>query len=462
MNLVAWHREAFSVAPADRASQVASLGFDACGWELWPYLANGASVHIIPDAIRASPPELLAALIERKVTIAFLPTPLAQMVFDEPAHAELKLRYLLTGGDRLMRGPPPGSEFITVNNYGPTEYSVVATSGDVGPGDKTQPIGRPIANTHVYVLDRDLQPVPIGVTGELYVGGHGLARGYHNRPELTAERFIDNPLPGATCDRLYRTGDLVRYRADGILDYVGRTDNQIKLRGFRIELGEIEAVLNGCDEVSDAVVTIVPGGGENDRLIAHLVAQQSPLSGGNGADRPRQDFIDRLRGRLRAKLPDYMVPAEFVILRELPQTPNGKIDRHALPSPEVARGEDGGIYADPTTPLEEVLVGMWAEVLDLDRVGINDSFFELGGHSLLAARLISRVRDRLKVEVPLQTLFRAPTPAQFGGSLLASAETPAAVLKVAKLLSSLSKLSDAEVKQMLAVPERLADEEVRS
>jgi acyl carrier protein len=209
-------------------------------------------------------------------------------------------------------------------------------------------------------------------------------------------------------------------------------------------------------------VTIAPAGGESGRLIAHLVPRQSSLSGGNGAARLRQEFIDRLRTRLRAKLPDYMVPAEFVILRELPQTPNGKIDRHALPSPDHARADDDGIYIGPGTPLEEVLVGMWAEVLDLDRVGINDSFFELGGHSLLAARLISRVRDRLKTEVPLQSLFRSPTPAQFAATLLANAENRAAVLKVAKLLSSVSKLSDAEVKQMLAVPGRMAHQELRS
>jgi amino acid adenylation domain-containing protein len=459
-NLVAWHRAAFAVSSADRASQVASLGFDACGWELWPYLAAGASVHIIPNAVRASPPDLLRALAEARITIAFLPTPLAQMVFDEPALGELPLRYLLTGGDKLTRGPPPDCPFTTVNNYGPTEYSVVATSCEIGSGREPQPIGRPIANTDVYVLDRDLQPVPVGVTGELYVGGAGLARGYHNRPELTAERFVDNPVRGTGCPRLYRTGDLVRYRADGLLDFVGRADNQIKIRGLRIELGEIEAAMNDHPDVADAVVTLAPSDG--DRLVAYVVPRHSPMPGGNGADAARESFIEMLRNSLCTKLPAYMVPAHFVLLRGLPQTPNGKIDRQALPSPDAARVDDGRIHAEPRTPLEEVLVGMWAEVLELDQIGINDSFFELGGHSLVAARLISRVRDRLKVEVPLQTLFRSPTPAQFAASLMAGADSPAALTDMAKLLTSVSRLSDAEVKQMLGLSAAFADEEARS
>jgi amino acid adenylation domain-containing protein len=462
MNLVAWHRETFAVSPADRAGQVASLAFDACGWELWPYLAAGASVHIVADDVRASPSDLLKALIEKKITIGFLPTPLAQMVFDHPAHVGLKLRYLLVGGDKLTRAPPPGSDFITVNNYGPTEYSVVATSCALGAGqDLPPPIGRPIANTQVYVLDRHLNPAPIGVAGELYIGGEGLALGYHNLPGLTAESFIANPIPGAAGARLYRTGDLVRYRGDGTLEYLGRADHQIKIRGFRIELGEIEAVLAEHKDISDAVVTVAMRGGESDRLVAYVMPRQNPALNGNGAGQSaRQELTNALRAHLRVHLPDYMVPADFVVLRELPQTPNGKVDRHALPLPEASRNDGDKIHAAPRTALEEVLAGIWCEILDVDRVGIDDNFFEIGGHSLLAARLISRVRDRLKVEVPLQTLFRSPTPAQFAVSLLAGAANPSAVERVAKLVASLSNLSDDEVKQMLARPAAI-DERVR-
>ena len=464
MNLVAWHRRAFAVSPADRASQVASLGFDACGWELWPYLTAGASVHIVADDVRASPSDLLKALIEKKITIGFLPTPLAQMVFDDPMHVGLTLRYLLVGGDKLTRLAPPGSDFITVNNYGPTEYSVVTTSGQIGESKSLPPsIGRPIANTQIYVLDRHLKPAPIGVVGELYIGGQGLARGYHDRPALTADSFVANPLPGTPGARLYKTGDLVRYRSDGMLEFLGRTDHQIKIRGFRIEPGEIEAVLAAHKDIGDAVVTVMPRGGESDHLIAYVAPKQNSAFAANGAGHAaRRELTEALRSHLRAHLPDYMVPADFIVLRQLPQAPNGKVDRRALPAPDMVRSEADNAYAAPNTPLEEVIAGIWAEVLDLDRVGIDDNFFEIGGHSLLAARLISRIRDRLKVEVPLQALFRSPTPGQFAANLLASAANPDAVEKVAKLVASLSKLSDAEVRQMLAVPVAVDDEKVRT
>jgi amino acid adenylation domain-containing protein len=456
MNLVAWHRKAFGLSPDDRATQVASLGFDACGWEIWPYLAAGASVHVLADDIRASPTDLINALIEKEITISFLPTPLAQMAFEELAHAKLKLRYLLTGGDKLTHVAPPSSQFITVNNYGPTEYSVVGTSCELANHQSLPPpIGRPIANTQVYLLDRDLNPAPIGVTGELYIGGEGLARGYHNRPELTAERFIENPIPGAASARLYKTGDLVRYRNDGAIEYLGRADNQIKIRGFRIELGEIEVALIGHKDIAHAIVTIVSRSGEDERLVAYVVPKQSLAYSGNGAGNAvRQKLLENVRDRLRTQLPEYMMPASFVILHQLPQTPNGKVDYRALPPPR----DEGKIYAAPTSPLEEVLTGMWAEILDIDSVGVDDNFFEIGGHSLLAARLISRVRDRLKVEVPVQAVFRSPTPARFAATLLANAQNLTALENIAKVVASLSRLSDDEVKQMLSLPAAKADE----
>jgi hypothetical protein len=359
---------------------------------------------------------------------------------------------------------PLGSDFIIVNNYGPTEYSVVTTSCALGASQGLPPsIGRPIANTQIYVLDRHLNPAPIGVAGELYVGGGGLAVGYHNLPALTAESFIPNPIPGAASARLYKTGDLVRYRSDGMLDYLGRVDAQIKIRGFRIEPGEIEAVLAEHEDISDAIVTVATRGGESDRLVAYVVPRQNPALNGNGTGQSaRQELTSALRTHLRAHLPDYMVPATFVVLPQLPQTPNGKVDRRALPSPEMAQSEHDKVYAAPKSSLEEVLTGIWSEVLDVDGVGVDDNFFEIGGHSLLAARLISRVRDRLRVEVPLHTLFRSPTPAQFAASLLASAANPAVVEKMAKLVASLSSLSDDEVKQILARSAATADEKVHT
>ncbi|MBR0820275.1 non-ribosomal peptide synthetase [Bradyrhizobium liaoningense] len=464
MNLVAWHREAFGISPADRASQVASVAFDACGWELWPYLAAGASVHIVSDEIRTSSRELIKALIEKKITIGFLPTPLAQMVLEDPAHVGLQLRYLLIGGDTLTRAVPPGNDFITVNNYGPTEYSVVATSCALGTDHGLKPsIGRPIANTRIFVLDRHRNPAPIGVVGELYVGGEGLARGYHNRPDLTAEAFIDSPIPGDAGKKLYKTGDLVRYRSDGMLEYLGRTDAQIKIRGFRIELGEIEVALAEHKDVSDAIVTVVTRAGESNRLVAYVVPRQKSALNGNGsAVSARQELIDALRTHLRARLPDYMMPAHFIVLAQLPQTQNGKIDRHALPSLAGARDREEKVVVAPRSAIEEVLVGAWGEVLDIEAVGIDDNFFEIGGHSLLAARLISRVRDRLKVEVPLQTLFRSPTPAGFAASLINSSADPAAIERIAKLVTSLSKLTDQEVKTILTRGALTTDHEVRT
>ncbi|MEI9989089.1 MAG: amino acid adenylation domain-containing protein [Rhizomicrobium sp.] len=464
MNLVAWHRQAFAVSSSDRASQLASVAFDACTWEIWPYLASGASLHVIADDVRGSPPTLIRTLIDKKITIGFLPTPLAQIVFEDPACIGLEMRYLLTGGDKLTRPAPSGSDFVVVNNYGPTEYSVVTTSCVLGKHQSLlPPIGRPIANTQVYVLDSHRKPVPIGVAGELYIGGLGLARGYHNRPALTSQSFVANSIPGTPGERLYKTGDLVRYRADGMLEFLGRKDHQVKIRGFRVELGEIESALTAHDGVREALVMVLPQAGDSGRLVAY-VAPQEFRRDGNGTSPDIADgyeLVAILRGYLRARLPEFMVPGDFVVLSHLPQTPNGKIDRRALPSPQAARDATGGSYTAPRTPLEEVVASIWGEILDVERVGIDDNFFEVGGHSLLAARLISRVRDWLKVEVPLKTLFRFPTPAQFAANLIATAPNPAAIEKTAKLILSLSDISDAEARQMLARPSPPIDESIR-
>jgi amino acid adenylation domain-containing protein len=446
MNLVAWHIDAFSVGPADRASQIASAGFDACVWEVWPYLAAGASVHILSDAVRGVPRDLVKALADQRITMAFVPTPLAQMLFEEPAFPGLGLRHLLTGGDKLTRPPPPDLPFQVVNNYGPSEYCVVSTSCALGGQDGAiPPIGRPIANTRVYVLDRRGNPVPIGATGELHVGGPGLALGYLNRAELSAERFVPNPFSPSESERLYKTGDLVRYRADGMLEFLGRTDSQIKLRGFRIEVGEIEAVLARNPRLRQSVVSVVADE-RGDQLAAFVVPRTRA-----GDATAAGELAAQVRADLAARLPEHMVPASIVVVAELPQIANGKIDRHALALTQAGQaGHAPRESRAPRTALEEVLVIIWCDILGIESAGVDDNFFELGGHSLLAARLISRVRDWLKVEAPLQALFRAPTPAQFAERLLGEAARRAEVEKAARLILDLAGMPETAAKALLA------------
>src|SRR6185369_3476851 len=264
-------------------------------------------------------------------------------------------------------------------------------------------IGGPIANAELYVLNSQMQLLPQGVTGELYLGGAGLARGYLKRAELTAERFLPHPFSRRAGDRLYRTGDLVRYLPDGNLEFIGRADEQVKLRGFRIELGEIESVLNAQAGVRECVVVVredVPG---DQRLVAYVVGNEAAEAVDSGA----------LRISLKKVLPEYMAPSAFVTLAELPLTPNGKIDRKALPAPDQTRSEAGPSYVAACTPVEEVLCGMWEQVLRVERVGVFDNFFELGGHSLLATQIISRLKEAFQVEIPLRALFEAPTVAEF-------------------------------------------------
>jgi len=303
------------------------------------------------------------------------------------------LRFLLTGGDRLHRAPEPGLPFNLLNHYGPTEATVVATACVVQPGtsESRPPIGRPIDNVQAVVVDRQGQPLPVGVPGELWIGGAGLARGYLRQPDLTTERFVKY---GGL--RMFRTGDRVRRRPDGTLDFLGRLDQQVKLRGFRIEPSEIESHLQDHPSVRAAAVAA-----RGDRLVAYVVLS-SPLGG-----------IDSLRTHLRTRLPSYMVPVRFEILEALPVTPNGKIDRRALPSPI----NDDLNYVAPRTPAEHTIAGIWAGLLGRERIGVYDDFFELGGHSLLATQAVSRIRSILCVELSVGAVFDAPTVASFALAL---------------------------------------------
>jgi amino acid adenylation domain-containing protein len=414
-NLVAWHRRAFAVTAADRATQVASPGFDAAVWELWPYLTAGASVHFPDEATRLDPEALRDWIIARGITIGFLPTPLAERMVTLPWPRAVALRTLLTGGDTLHRYPPADLPFAVVNNYGPSETTVVATSGRVppgpsgrvppGPSGRVSPglatprlptIGRPISGVEIHVLDENGRPVAAGEPGELYIGGAGLGRGYRGRPDLTAERFVPHPaVPGA---RLYRTGDLARVLADGEIAFVGRADDQIKIRGHRIEPHEIVAALDRHPQVvASAVHAHADAGGER-RLVAYVVPADGETPG------PRA-----LLDALGASLPDYMLPTAFVRLPALPLTASGKVDRAALPPPDACNTLRDGAFERPRTLVEERVAGILATLLGAERVSVNDNFFLLGGHSLLGTQVIARVRDTFGVDMPLRSLFETPT-----------------------------------------------------
>ncbi|MEW5931706.1 MAG: amino acid adenylation domain-containing protein, partial [Gemmatimonadota bacterium] len=395
LNLVHWHREAFGVTEDDRATQLAGLGFDASVWELWPYLASGAAVYLVADEeTRTSPAALREFLLGRGITAAFAPTPMAEALLALEWPADAPLRVLLTGGDALRSRSRDGMPFALVNNYGPTENTVVATSGTVAAGrgsGRAPGIGRPTDNVRAYVLDRHMEPAPVGVPGELCVGGAQVARGYLGRAELTAAAFVPDPFAAEPGARMYRTGDRVRWLADGTLEFLGRLDRQVKVRGFRIEPGEVEAVLRQAPGVADAAVEVRADARGEGRLVGWVVAEEARRG--------------EILAFARTRLPEYMVPAALVALGEFPLTPSGKVDRRALPDPEAGAADDTA----PSTPTEEVLAGIWAEVLGLEAVGAGEGFFALGGQSLLATQVVSRIRRVFAVELPLRAVFEAPT-----------------------------------------------------
>ncbi|WP_426135211.1 amino acid adenylation domain-containing protein [Pseudomonas sp. PWP3-1b2] len=383
-NLMHWHCDAFGLDARSHTSSVAGFGFDAMAWEVWPALCVGATLHLPPARVgNENIDELLAWWLAQPLDVSFLPTPVAEYAFSQNL-AHPGLRILLIGGDRLRQFSQE-RRFAVINNYGPTEATVVATSGRVRAGQALH-IGRPVANASVYVLDEQLRPVPVGVAGEMFVGGSGVARGYLNRPEMTAERFLQDPFnPG----RMYRTGDLVRWLPDGTIDYLGRNDDQVKVRGVRVELGEIESRLAALEGVREAVVLVREG-----RLIAWFT-EFYPLA------------IETLRAQLQAQLPDALVPAAYVKLAALPLTANGKLDRKALPDPDQSALLTRD-YEVPQGEVETTLAGIWAEVLQVEKVGRHDHFFELGGHSLLAVSLIERMRQ-VGLSADVRVLFSQPT-----------------------------------------------------
>ncbi|ELX13938.1 amino acid adenylation domain containing protein [Janthinobacterium sp. HH01] len=384
----------------DVLAAVTSLSFDIAALELFLPLANGARV-VLAGRETASNPQQLSELLVRSGATMMQATPSSwRMLVDHGWPQELQLK-VLCGGEALPVGlmrDVLGHVDAIWNLYGPTETTIWSTLRRVSALDGAPVIGKPIANTQVYILDAGLNPVPAGVAGELHIAGEGLARGYLHRGDLTADKFIPNPF-GAAGSRMYKSGDLARYLQDGSIEYLGRIDNQVKLRGFRIELGEIESALAGLATVRDALVLAREDVAGDKRLVAYLVAHE---------DAQLPD-TEGLRAALLASLPEYMVPAHFMVLERMPLTPNGKVDRKALPAPDMARSEEG--YVAPRTAAEEIMAGIWAGVLRLDKVGVHDNFFSLGGHSLLATQLVSQIRGAFEIELPLRAVFEAPTVA---------------------------------------------------
>jgi len=402
VNLSSWHATEFGLSADSRASVLAGVGFDAIAWELWPNLLHGGCVVMLADETVQAPDLLCEALNRHCISHSFMPTPLAEGVFDKLADLSYP-DVLMVGGDRLVAPPSFQPRFRLVNNYGPSEVSVVSTSGEVT--DHRNPsIGRPISGLSTIVLDESMQPLPPGIVGELFVGGEGLARGYLGQARLTAERFVPDPFSGKEGARLYRTGDLVRWRRDGRLDFVGRADMQIKLRGFRIEIAEIEAQLLQCPQVDQAVVELRHDNSGEARLVAYF-------TGEDGGDAPTM-----INEHLRARLPDYMVPSMIVPLATMPRTVNGKVDRRALADPDW--GDRADAHDEPPVgKIEMAMAAIWAELLGLSRVGRHATFFELGGHSMLAARMLDVVRDRFGVVPPLKDLWSHSSIAAFSARL---------------------------------------------
>ncbi|MCE2664272.1 MAG: amino acid adenylation domain-containing protein, partial [Microcystis sp. 53602_E8] len=417
-----------------------SYAFDFSVWEMWGALLYGGRLVVVPYLVTRSPEAFYQLLYQEKVTILNqTPTAFRQLIQAEESlkgsfplsrgdrssttDNDLSLRLVIFGGEALeINSLQPwfqrhGDQCPQlVNMYGITETTVHVTYRPLSMNDldsTASVIGRPIPDLQVYLLDQHLQLVPVGVPGEMYVGGAGVTKGYLNRPELTTERFIPSPFEkdevipptplnkgGNEPSKLYKTGDLARYLPDGNIEYLGRIDNQVKIRGFRIELGEIEALLASHPQIWETVVIVRDDATGDKRLVAYIVPQSE-----------KTITINEIRQFLKAQLPGYMIPNAFVILDALPLTANGKIDSRALPPPESS-SEPSDKYVAPRTPIEDILVTVWSEVLKVEKVGINDNFFELGGHSLLATKLVAQIRDRLKVELPLRQLFNSATLAE--------------------------------------------------
>ncbi|HLI20354.1 MAG TPA: non-ribosomal peptide synthetase [Stellaceae bacterium] len=428
-HLVAWHHAAFDMSSGDVASHIAGLGFDASIWEMWSCLSVGATLAMTNDETRSSAALLQRWLIDEKISIGFVPTTLAELLMTMEWPSRTHLRYLLTGGDTLHVFPRPDLPFATINNYGPTECTVVATSGPVPPRsiDGGLPtIGKPIAGVTVHLLDEHGAPVAAGWPGEIYIGGAGVGRGYRNRREDTARRFIADPFSGVPGARLYRTGDIASALPNGEICFRGRIDNQVKIRGYRIEPDGVVANLARHPAVASCAVVARENAQGEKQLVAYIVAAEARNAG-----------AEELRGFLAESLPEYMLPSAFVRLDSLPLNSSGKLDRDALPAPSLDNSLEQTRFRAPATPTETRLAAIVADVLGIEKVGADDNFFLIGGQSLLGTQVVIRAREAFDVELTLWHLFEAQTVA----NLAVTIET--------LLLAKLESMSDEEAKRLL-------------
>jgi len=427
VNLLAWQERQSGATVGTRTLQFSSLSFDVSFQEIFSTLTTGGTLVLVSEDVRRDPEALLRLIDDAQVERIFLPYIALQHLADAAAatNGGRSLREVITAGEQLRVTPSVQQWFERLggctlsNQYGPTESHVVTAllldpvrDGSPSGWPELPSIGRPIDNTAIYILDGMGEPVPVGVSGELFIGGVALARGYLNAPERTAERFVRDPFRSDPAARMYKTGDLAKFRRDGTIEYLGRGDGQVKVRGFRIELGEIESVLSRSTDVAACAVTVREDEPGNRRLVAYVVAAPSA---------PKDAAA--LRALCKAELPEFMTPAAVVFLDALPLTPSGKVDRRSLPAPAAESESSDETYVAPRTPLEVQIAAIWADVLRLARVGVQDNFFEAGGHSLLATRMVSRVRDQLRREVPLRILFDHPVLGDFVAAL--ERESPA-------------------------------------
>ncbi|HCI81297.1 MAG TPA: hypothetical protein DHW02_16585 [Ktedonobacter sp.] len=428
VNYSEFARMTYALQPDDRVLQFATISFDASAEEIYPCLTSGATLVLRTSSMIDSVSLFLQKCQEWALTVLDLPTAfwheLTRKIAGDAAMLPSSVRLVIIGGERAQPElvaqwqSHVGQRVQLVNTYGPTEATIVATmyrvptSAEADSVQREVPIGRPIANAQVYVLDQHLHVVPIGVSGELYIGGVGLAREYFNRPDLTAEKFISHPFRAESGARLYKTGDMVRYLPTGDLEFLGRIDHQVKIRGYRIELGEIEAVLEQHPSVQEAVVIVredVPG---DKRLVAYVVPY-----------REQTLTSSELRDSAQKQLPNYMIPTAFVSMKALPLSSNGKLDRRALPAPEMTRRELDETFVAPTLAVHQQLAHIWEELLDVRPVGIRDNFFELGGHSLLAVRLVDQIEQVWGKRISATTLLAGPTIEQLASVLVQSEDT---------------------------------------
>ncbi len=445
--------ETYEVSSTDRVLQFASISFDAAAEEIYPCLTTGATLVLRSDDMLSSVTNFLQTCHEWQLTVLDLPTAYWQQIVVELAAGTLpdSLRLVIIGGERVSPEAVKTWQMLVgnsprlINTYGPTEGTVVATAYTITADDRFAqevPIGGAIANVQTYVLDQHGQPVPVGVPGELHIGGMGLARGYLTRPALTAERFIAHPFSEDTQARLYKTGDLVRYLPDRNLEFLGRIDQQVKIRGFRVELGEIETALAHHPMVQGAVVVARPDVSGSQQLIAYLIANnEAPTA-------------STLPSYLKESLPAYMIPSMFVWLDSFPLTPSGKIDRKVLPEPDPSQRTIDHEFVAPRTSVEKQLAQIWCDLLKIEQVGIYDNFFELGGHSLLATQLLTRIRHEYQIEMALTVIFEAPTIAEFTVKLTLAIggnehnkNDDSDIVYITDLLDELDELSDDMVDQ---------------